>query len=66
MAVEGKTDEAAQASSGIEGFDISFDVLSVPADPVDVAPPDNPAPFSQLQGDLGGLFGGLGAANNGA
>ncbi len=47
-----------QAGSGISGFDLTFDVSSVGTDSPNVSAPDNPAPYEQLQSDIGGLLGG--------
>jgi len=56
--IDGTLPADAQASAGISGFDLTFDVSSVHADSPNVSPPDNPAPYEQLQSDIGGLLGG--------
>jgi hypothetical protein len=59
--IDGKTDAGTQASSGIDGFNITLDVSATPASSPSVSAPANPAPISQLTQDLGGLLGGLAA-----
>jgi hypothetical protein len=56
--IDGSIPSDQQSGSGIKGFDLSFDVSSVGADSPDVSAPDNPAPYAQLQSDIGGLLGG--------
>ena len=59
--IDGKTDASTQASSGIDGFNITLDVSATPTSSPSVSAPANPAPISQLTQDLGGLLGGLAA-----
>jgi hypothetical protein len=59
--IDGKTDAGTQASSGIDGFNITLDVSATPTSSPSVSAPSNPAPISQLTQDLGGLLGGLAA-----
>ncbi len=59
--IDGKTDSATQASSGIDGFNITLDVSATPTSSPSVSAPSSPAPISQLTQDLGGLLGGLAA-----
>jgi hypothetical protein len=56
--IDGSIPSDQQAGSGISGFDLSFDVSSVGTDSPNVSAPDNPAPYEQLQSDIGGLLGG--------
>jgi len=56
--IDGSIPSDQQAGSGISGFDLSFDVSSVGTDSPNVSAPDNPAPYQQLQSDIGGLLGG--------
>jgi hypothetical protein len=56
--IDGSIPSDQQAGSGISGFDLSFDVSSVGTDSPNVSAPDNPAPYAQLQSDIGGLLGG--------
>jgi hypothetical protein len=56
--IDGSIPSDQQAGSGISGFDLSFDVSSVGTDSPNVSAPDNPAPYEQLQSDIGGLIGG--------
>jgi hypothetical protein len=56
--IDGSIPSDQQAGSGISGFNLTFDVSSVGTDSPDVSPPDNPAPYEQLQSDIGGLLGG--------
>jgi len=57
--VDGKTDDATEASSGIEGFDVEVDLTTVPGETPSITAPENAAPIAELQADLGGLFGGI-------
>lgn len=59
--IDGKTDASTQASSGIDGFNITLDVSATPTSSPSVSAPASPAPISQLTQDLGGLLGGLAA-----
>jgi hypothetical protein len=63
--IDGATDASTKASSGIEGFKITLDVSATPTKTPSVSAPSNPAPIAQLENDLGGLLGGLGAAAGG-
>jgi hypothetical protein len=60
--IDGTTDAATKASSGIDGFKITLDLSATPTSTPSVSAPSSPAPIAQLQQDLGGLLGGLAAA----
>jgi hypothetical protein len=62
--IDGVTDDATKASSGIEGFKIEIDVSATPTSSPSVSAPSNAAPIADLQQDLGGLLGGLAAAGS--
>jgi hypothetical protein len=62
--INGVTDAAEKASSGIEGFDVTIDASATPTSSPSVSAPSNPAPIAQLETDLGSVLGGLAAAGS--
>jgi hypothetical protein len=58
VTVDGVTDASAKASSGISGFDLSFDASATSTSSPTITPPADAAPFSQFQQDMGSFFGG--------
>jgi hypothetical protein len=65
VVIDGKVPASSAASSGVSGFTFSADVVSTPTSAPTITPPTGAAPFSQLQQDLGSMFGGLGSSVGG-